>query len=602
MEKLVALQSRNGYLPIEDHGLIGDGSTAALVGRDGGVKWLCIPRFDSQPAFAALLDSHIGGEFAIRPARLQASCQRYVDDTGVLLTEMESEAGRVRVTDALTLRYGADIAENSTASRGELLRVVEGLHGDVDVDIDIEIHGGARVTGARQDFELRGKRFPDLRLSAHSTKPLNGTHDRIILHRGQRWAVLLSWDQGSRRHRRVAPEDLLHQTIDAWRRWSRRIAYDGPRPDMVRRSAITLKLLDHFRNGAIVAAPTSSLPEALQGRRNWDYRYSWVRDAAFSVYAMRRIGLTEEAYGFLAWVLDAVEHNARPQVLYDLDGADAPHEVEDNDLCGYLESRPVRWGNAAAHQIQNDVYGEILDCAYQWAASGGTIDEVLWHRLRPLVDAAAQTWRVPDRGIWEVRSPGRAFTYSAALCHVAVDRGARLTRRLALQGDTAEWDATARRIRRAIIEQAWNDDIGAISESLGGRALDASVLALPLRRVVPADHPKMVSTCHAVMHGLDAGDGLLFRYRKDELPDGLPGDEGAFLLCSFWLVDNLAWQGKLDSAAALYESLCDRANALGLLPEQIDPSSQSFLGNFPQAISHVGVISSGYNLARLQRQ
>jgi GH15 family glucan-1,4-alpha-glucosidase len=266
MEKLVAMQSRDGYLPIEDHGLIGDGSTAALVGRDGGVKWLCIPRFDSQPAFAALLDSHLGGEFAIRPSRLRASCQRYVNDTGVLVTEMQSEAGRVRVTDALTLRHGADIAEDVTAARGELLRVVEGVSGNVDVDINIEFFGGARATGSRHDFEFRSNKLPHVRLSAHSTIPLNGTRERVVLRPGQRWAVLLSWDQGSHRHRTVAPEKLLDQTIDAWKTSSRRIVYDGPQRDMVRRSAVTLKLLDHFRNGAIVAARPERREQSLDVR------------------------------------------------------------------------------------------------------------------------------------------------------------------------------------------------------------------------------------------------------------------------------------------------------------------------------------------------
>jgi GH15 family glucan-1,4-alpha-glucosidase len=312
---------------------------------------------------------------------------------------------------------------------------------------------------------------------------------------------------------------------------------------------------------------------------------------------MSRIGLNHESAGFLAWVLDVVERGGHPRVLYTLDGLEAPAEHVDERLEGYRGSAPVRWGNAAAAQRQHDIFGEILDCAYLWARRGGTIDDPLWARLRPLTQMARDAWDAPDQGIWEVRSVARPFTYSAAMCQVAVDRGARIAEALGLAGDVADWRADAARMRDTIVEGAWNERLGAFAAHLGGDALDASVLALPLRRLIPADHPRMKATTAAIAERLSPANGLVYRYLRRELPDGLPDQEGAFLLCSFWLVDNLAMQGRIDDALGIYEAVCARANPLGLLPEQIDPASGAFLGNFPQALSHVGLITSGVSLA-----
>jgi GH15 family glucan-1,4-alpha-glucosidase len=352
----------------------------------------------------------------------------------------------------------------------------------------------------------------------------------------------------------------------------------------------------------VAAAPTSSLPAPVGGTRNWDYRYAWIRDAAFAVFALRRIGFACEADAFLGWVLDAFEQSRWPRIMYTLDGGPVPGERIDALLAGYRGSGPVRWGNGAVDQRQHDVYGEVLDCADQWVRGGGQVEPDLWAGLSGLADAAEQAWRQPDQGIWEVRSEGRVFTYSAGLCHVALDRAATLAERRGLSGPVSRWRSTAAGIQRAILDGSWNEETQTISEHLdGGGGVDASLLALPLRRVVPADHPRMVATTRAIAERLDAGGGLLYRYRHADSPDGIPGDEGAFLLCSFWLVDNLAGQGRLDEAAELYSTLCAKASPLGLLSEQVDPATGELAGNFPQAFSHIGVIASGVTLARAQR-
>ena len=590
-----------GYLPIEDHGLIGDGSAAALVGRDGAISWMCVPRFDSPPLFCSILDANRGGAFTVSPEGLVESRQFYESDTGVLVTEMRSASGLVRVTDALTLRSGADLSEDAPAGRCELLRSVAVLDGRVRLRIDIEPRGGAQAEPLGEGLRFRYPSRLDIELHLSGTRraELRGTRNLLELVAGERLDLILRWGQNLPGHSHIPPDHRLAATIESWHRWLGQFSYDGPEEPLVRRSAITLKLLDYTPNGAIVAAPTSSLPEAIGGPRNWDYRYAWIRDAAFSVYALRRIGFTVEATRFLGWVLDAMELGGRPRVLYNLDGSQPQPERADPELEGYRRSRPVRWGNAAAEQRQHDVYGEILDCAYQWTAHGGEIDGVLWKRLKGFVEAARSEWKKPDHGIWEVRTAGRPFTYSAALCHVALDRGVRIAKRFNLLGDIQAWELAAAQIKNNILEEAWNEKIPSLTEHLGGGGLDASLLSLPIRRVIPADHPRMVATAAAIAEQLSAGNGLLYRYIPEESPDGLPGHEGAFLLCSFWMVDNLAHQGRIDEALELYHSLCARAGNLGLLPEEIDPASGAFLGNYPQAFSHIGVISSGVNLSRL---
>ncbi|MEV8457498.1 glycoside hydrolase family 15 protein [Streptomyces sp. NPDC052095] len=588
----------DGYLPLEDLGLIGDGTTAALVGLNGSIPWMCLPRFDSEPVFCALLDHARGGHFTVAPENLREARQRYETDTGVLHTELRSDTGLVRVTDALVLRSGADLSDDAPSSRGELVRSVTVLEGAVRLVVELEPRGGAQAQHLYSGLEVQPAHHTSPRLHLRSNRPLNGLRTVHDLGQGDRLDLVLSWGR-IHRHHRFDPDATVRQTADAWRQWMRSFDYAGPQHALVRRAAITLKMCDDWANGALVAAPTSSLPAPVGGIRNWDYRYAWIRDAAFAVFALRRIGFDGEAEAFLGWVLDAFERGRRPRIMYTLNGNQVPDEIEDPGLEGYRGSAPVRWGNGAADQRQHDVYGEILDCADQWLLRGREIQPAMWSSLAGLADAAGRAWRQPDQGIWEIRSDGRPFTYSAGLCHVALDRAARIAERFALPGDTGHWRDEADRLRSLILEQAWDEKAQTLSVYLdGGGVVDASLLNLPLRHVVPVGHPRMVATTRAVAERLSAGNGLLYRYLHDEHPDGLAGDEGAFVLCSFWMVDNLVGQGRLDEAEELYTSLCSRASPLGLLSEQMDPTTGVFMGNFPQAFSHIGIIASGVNIER----
>ena len=600
----------DGSLPIEDHGIIGDGATCALVARDGSIPWLCLPDFDSRPFLAGLLDPERGGRLTVAPVDLRQAGQRYLEDTGVLVTDLRGPDGLLQVTDCMTLRSGADLGELVPPGRGELLRLARVTSGSVEVEVRLMPFDPVQVSPEAGGWRLLWPARPDLHLvlwcSHHLTVGRDGTIGaRVRLAAGEQLTVALHWSGNTRILHRIDPAQLVDQTAQAWRRWAGRLSYEGPQRALVRRSALTLKLLDHAATGAIMAAATSSLPEQLGGVRNWDYRYTWVRDAAFSTYALRRIGMQSESDAFLAWTLTNAERDGQVSIMYALDGGQPGIEWEDMALSGFRGSRPVRWGNGAARQEQHDVYGELLDVAYQWVRSGGVVDEHLWRVLRVLADRAIERWSTPDHGIWEIRDAGRPFTYSVALCHVAVDRALRIAEVCDLPHPRTRWRAAADRMRTAVLEQAWDPDRRTFTEHLardgeprGG--LDGSLLALPLRRVVDVDDPRMVSTTEAVRRTLDAGDGLLYRYLPDESSDGLAGEEGAFLLCSFWLVDNLAGQGRLEEAHELYASLCSRATELGLLSEEIDPGSGAFLGNFPQAFSHVGIISSGWALARAE--
>ncbi len=573
----------DGYPRIEDHALVGDGLTAGLVGTDGTVRWLCVPRFDAPPLFAALLDRERGGEWTLRPDGLHTAEQEYETDTAVVRTRLTADGGVVEIRDALVVT-GRFTPGTSTAT-GELVRLVTVLSGTVVLRSSV-----------RTRFEADGLHWTAS--SGDDPRDLTST-----LSAGERLSLVLRW--GATPVTGPSPDDAtaaLDRTAEVWRHWARCIDYTGPAEDLVRRSAVTLKLCDYQPNGAMVAAPTSSLPETIGGERNWDYRYTWIRDAAYTVYAMRRIGLGAEADDFLDWILERCDLDGRPHILYTLDGEQPTEEVVDDELEGYRASPPVRWGNAAADQVQHDVYGELLDCAWQWVRAGGVVSDARWQRLLALGRMAEEHWTTPDHGIWEIRDAGRPFTYSVAMCHVAADRLARIADATGRTGEAGHWADLAATIHATLMERAVDPDAGVLNEHLDQPGtFDASLLALPLRRVIDAADPVMVATVDAVVERLGVGgpdSGLLYRYRHEDSPDGLDGLEGAFLLCSFWWVDNLAHSGRLDAAEALFERLCGRVNHVGLLPEQIDPFTDAFLGNFPQAFSHIGLISSAVNLNR----
>src|SRR5262245_60779283 len=491
------LHRKGEYPRLEDMGLIGDGTTAALVGLDGSIPWLCLPRFDSEPLFCGLLDVRTGGHFSVTPQHIVEARQYYEVDTAVLHTEFRTTEGRVRVTDAMAVRAGADLTDDVHGSRAELVRSAVVLNGSIQLQVELEPRGGGSVRPTAGGLHIRPSRQPSLNLHLRSNRRLESLSTSHHLDAGERLDLVLSWG-GSHRHHRFEAESLLQNTVDAWHRWMASFHYAGLEAALVRRSAITLKLCDHWSSGSIVAAPTSSLPAPVGGVRNWDYRYTWVRDASFSVYALRRIGFDNEAGAFLGWVLDAFERGGRARIMYDVEGDAVPDERHDLELEGYRRSAPVRWGNGAADQRQHDVYGEILDCAYQWVRGGRALDRHLHSSLAGLADSAMCAWRQADQGIWEVRNEGRVFTYSAGMCQVALDRAARLADRLGSAERASTWQQSADRIRQAILERAWDDNAHTLSAVLdGGGSLDASLLALPLRRIVPADEPRMIATTTA---------------------------------------------------------------------------------------------------------
>jgi alpha,alpha-trehalase len=598
---LQPLERLDGYLPIERHALIGDCAGSALVAADGTIPWMCVPRFDSEALAASLLDTIHGGRLRVAPLGVEAAAQWYREHSAVVVTELRTADATLRLTDCMALEEGADLHETARHTDCAFIRHVEVLHGETELVVDLEPRGGASFERTDAGLAIRWLLRPDLGLHVDTSRRLDGPHTTLAMRAGEEFWFRLRWGDLDRIQRPTEePADALRRTDATWREWCRAIPHDGPASATVERSAITLKLLDHAESGALVAAPTSSLPETIGGVRNWDYRYVWIRDAAFCVHALRRIGMEHEALDYVHWVLCAVERAGRAGVLYDLDGTVPTVEHEDPLLEGYRGSAPVRWGNDAANQRQNDAFGEIVDSAWQWvSAADGSLSTERWSALRALVERAADVWDQPDHGIWEIRAPDRLFTYSVAMCEVALDRGARLARRLGLPGDIAGWETLARHLRELVITDAWDDDKGALTETLGpGGGLDASVLALSLREVVPADHPRMVATCEAVVRELGSGNGLIHRYDPAVSDDGLPGEEGAFLLCTSWWIDNLILQGRHDQAVEEFERLCARGGTLGLLPEQIDPATGAFLGNYPQAFSHVGLLSNAVLLSR----
>ena len=580
---------------LEDYALLGDRRTAALVSRAGSVDWWCVPRFDAPACFAALLGTEQNGRFSIAPTDpVVASTRRYRPGTMVLETEHETASGRVRVIDFLAL----------SPERPTLVRVIEGIAGAVDmaVELIIRFDYGAIVPWARRsEGRWRAVAGPDgLELCTPVTMHGRGPTSvaELTVAAGERVPFALGWFP-SHDPRRV-PDDadmLLDDTTEHWNRWSARCAYSGEWREPVLRSLLTLEALTFEATGGIVAAPTTSLPEAIGGSRNWDYRYCWVRDATLTLEALLIGGFQHEALRWRDWLLRAAAGDPQSlQTMYGVGGERRLTELELDWLPGYEGSRPVRTGNGAHSQLQLDVYGELLDVLWQANRSGTAPSADSWSLARLLLESLEDRWREPDEGIWEVRGPRRHFTHSKVLCWVAFDRAISLAEHCACEGPVEHWRKIRDEIHAEVCARGYDEERGAFTQSFGSSELDASVLMIPLVGFLPADDPRVRSTVAAIRRDLTRGN-LVARYLPtDRDVDGIGEPEGVFLPCSFWMVEALALAGEHDEARAMFEQLLGLANDVGLFSEEYDPATQRFLGNFPQAFTHLALVAAAHTL------
>ncbi|MGH9533706.1 MAG: glycoside hydrolase family 15 protein [Terriglobales bacterium] len=594
-----------GRSAIGEHGWIADGATGALIDRAGTLAWLCIPRFDSPAIFASLLDPHRGGCCFVGPAAGGAGRQRYLAHTNILATDFTQGQSGIRVTDWMPAR-----GMHSLFRTGAVCRLVEGLRGRMRVRLACAPrldYGRERVRWERLDggpsgrwWLARGRQELHLTASCDLTPQRDGLAAEFELRAGQSCWLVLNWDEAAPAFREEGLRHSLSQTRRAWEDWARQGQYGGKYKDIVERSALALKALIYEPTGAFVAAPTTSLPEAPGGARNWDYRYCWPRDSTFALYGLSLLGYHEEAGRFLHFLAHVASRHPLPlQVCYRVDGsADLP-ERELGYLEGYADSRPVRVGNGAAAQFQLDLYGEILDAAYTYAKWRGGLERNVWEVLSQLAQFAARHWREADNGIWEVRGGRRHFVYSKVMCWVALDRALKLADRYGLPAPhAARWRQGAAEIRQAVFRHGYSRRAHAFAQSFGSDVVDASALLLPLVRFVKPHDPHIVATIRAVRRELTRGPFLLRYANTGE--DGVGGAEGAFSICSFWLTDCLTLLGQAKEARSLFERIIAYRSPLGLFSEEIDWTSprsrQRLLGNFPQAFTHLALINAAHNL------
>ena len=603
------------YTPIQNYGVIGDLHTVALVSLDGSIDWFCAPRFDAPSVFARLLDDKKGGHYRIAPCHGKYTTkQLYWPDTNVLITRFLAEHGVAEVIDFMPAGMPAD-----APGRHQILRFARAVRGSVD--LRLECYPAFDYARATHETVLapRGALFRSAGacLGLSSVVPLaidgTGVASEFTLNEGHStmFALGLVDPKGSGEELIEASrgELCLSDTVQYWRRWLSQCSYRGRWREMVNRSALTLKLMTYEPTGAIVAAPTTSLPEALGGTRNWDYRYTWIRDAAFTLYALLRIGFTHEATAFMLW-LDQRCHEPNPdgtlQIVYGIDGRHDLPELSLDHLSGYHGSRPVRIGNAASQQLQLDIYGELLDAAYLFNKYGRPISYDLWQHLRRFVDWLCDNWQRPDEGIWEVRGGQRHFVYSKLMCWVAIDRGLRLADKRSFPADRVRWQAVRDQIYTELMDRGYSQSRRAFVQSYGSDALDAANLMMPLVFFLSPTDPRNLSTLDAVMktpaNGGLVANNLVYRYNTHETPDGIDGHEGTFNICTFWLVEALtrasqADPKRLDQALMMFEQMLGYANHLGLYAEETGSEGQA-LGNFPQAFTHLSLISAAFNLDR----
>jgi GH15 family glucan-1,4-alpha-glucosidase len=594
------VNSSGRYPPIGDYGLIGDCHAAALISRQGSLDWLCLPRFDSPSVFARILDLERGGSWTIRPATAFRAEHRYLENTNVLETVFAGDWGRIRLLDFMAV--SAEAAGGTVHPPHTVVRIVEGLEGESEVE---------SLCSPRPDY---GRDFPRFtvqgRQAAFGRCALAGPDDwqvdeaggaiscRIKVRAGERVAFTLAYEDNDHPSARINdPFALLQETVDFWRAWVDSCACRGPYREAIVRSALALKLLTDTPTGAIIAAPTTSLPEEIGGERNWDYRFTWIRDASFTLYALLLAGYVDEDDAFFKWIVRTVELEEKGiKILYLISPEGDVTERTLDHLEGYRGSKPVRTGNAAADQVQLDVYGEVLDALY-FACKAGRYDPApVWDHFRPLVDWVANNWRQPGSGIWEVRGGLRHFVYGKVMTWVALDRGIKLAEENGLPADIEHWRRERDRIRAEIFEKGWSEKLKAFKQSYEDERLDAANLMMPVVGFIEGDDPRMLSTIDATLDQLVV-DGLCYRYL--DAPEGVSGKEAAFVLCTFWLVNALMLAGREQEAQEMFERMLGRATPLGLFAEEIDPATGAHLGNFPQAFSHIGVINAAVSLAHV---
>ncbi|WP_431773193.1 glycoside hydrolase family 15 protein [Streptomyces cucumeris] len=591
---------------IDDYALIGDHQTAALVGRDGSIDWLCLPRFDSAACFAALLGDQDNGHWRLAP-RDAGDCTRrsYIEDSLVLETVWETASGTVKVIDFMPQRDRAP----------DVVRIVEGVSGSVEMRgvLRLRFDYGHVIPWMRRDdghrIAVAGPDSVWLRSEpeVHTYGKDFSTRSEFTVSAGEKVAFVLTWHPSHEpRPRLIDPHDALRASLEDWRTWAARCTYRGPYRDAVMRSLVTLKALTYAPTGGIVAAPTTSLPEHLGGVRNWDYRYCWLRDSTLTLNALLSAGYRDEAVAWRDWLLRAVAGDpAELQIMYGLRGERRIHEHELDWLEGFGHSAPVRVGNGAVAQRQLDVYGEVLDTLHLARVSGLPSEPHAWRMQSALMDFLESAWRDPDEGLWEVRGPRRHFVHSKVMAWVAADRAVRAVEaHPELSGDANRWRAMRDAVHREVCEKGYDPARSTFTQSYGSAELDAATLLIPRVGFLPATDPRVIGTIDAVRRELSE-DGLIRRYTSDGDAggdgdgnvDGLPGREGAFLACSFWLADALQLTGRRKDARALFERLLDLRNDVGLLAEEYDPAAGTLLGNFPQAFSHIGLVDTALTLA-----
>jgi GH15 family glucan-1,4-alpha-glucosidase len=591
------------YLPIAEHGIIGDMRTAALVGSNGTIDWWCPGRFDAPSVFASLLDHRRGGSWTIAPRDADwSSRQLYLPDSAVLLTRFSSADGVAELEDFMPVggidgRHGLVRRVHCVRGRARLTCAFDPRpdYGRGDYRFDLAEHG-ARCSGDG----------PPLTLSTHAElrRTDRGLRADVALAEGETATFVVlecERDDAVPGYHEARVGRAFDDTVRFWRRWLDRSRYRGRWQEMVHRSALTLKLLSYAPTGALVAAPTTSLPEQMGGGRNWDYRYTWIRDAAFSLYGLLRLGFTDEAGAFMAWLTDRVQGSPtddRPplQIMYAVDGAaDLPEHTLDH-LEGYAGSAPVRIGNAASRQQQLDIYGELIDSVYLYNKYGSPLFARDWDDLTRMVDWLCDHWDQADEGIWEIRGGRQHFTYSRLMSWVAIERGMRVARQRGLPADLVRWGAERDAIYHQIMDRAWDDDVSAYTQHFGTDTLDASVLLMPMVKFIAPTDPSWLSTLDAIERTL-VSDSLVYRYDPSRAPDGVAGDEGTFSMCTFWYVEALTRAGRVDEARLVFDKMLTYANPLGLYSEEIGPRGE-LLGNFPQAFTHLSLISAAFNLDR----